>query len=1258
MDPAGGDCVIPRDQQIKIFGQRFSNIFCQLNDTCRHFFEFISGQVFKNERDWRSALLCFKTSVLESAVGSRTERQEVYRQVESFLLDPTNQNVVVSKSRTKCVATRTSLIRLLTDVSTSRPSATCVVCKISGGIIVQCSGRRCTNTFHTFCAAATTYCKNPASRYYRCRSCVAPDAAFAVSTTKKKRSRIKASTKSRRKKNELDEEVLATVSVPGAHASDASDDDASDDEEQHQQEEQNEEDDGDGKDAEDGASLNASRPACSFYDSSFVTAATGVASEANVSRNAFFPAAFDTTPVFMTPSTNALASPNAASPLHVSCTLAAPVRGAPHVASVAPVFSAAAAPRWPTAIHADFTFGTNASATCNSVSDSPSKPLLDGQQAKVSISGHDTSVGSMYDASSTIESGGGWCIEDHFSVCIHSTLKSDSCGLVSLLEAANCLTASYDVILPDDASRLRKAVVDFITNNMDTCCEGGCIGLSRTWREEIALQYFPKNQNLTRPRTLMIRTNTKAEEFVYLESIHDYLEAMATPRTRIDSFFLLAFARMWDVRVVVICLEDKGWTSDNSNQFMPEKHLGEERSIFLVWTGQCFAWAHACGQDCGVASCRNSGKRVSGQLKFLNYRCDDGSALPSATALPALPSATPSKGKHHDFSQPFEELPTLATLHDGIHAGHEAVKTTENVAAEANVLSEACGQLEFAKSQLKIMYEDVQVSYQATNLKKHVACTKEKIDVIRTVFERARFEVDELIHMARGIQSVYKMSLVPASSSNDVTEDAIRILVALNSRLHLTDLNVDTWYSKLRDRGRLLSQMYRQTDFEVMVDETIGLLKQYSGRQILDDQDLAVFHEHLKTYGWVLSPQMWTREEIVVMCVILLDPKLLFNNILQKNIRLDEEKFQNRGMACLDPRVQAIMYSRLKEYKFVLEGIHLPIDIPAAVVLNSGGSFLQRGTWQYPVHSRFVVDDRVDPMLFEVTNAPAYTHCNALYIATKTRRPNGQPVYVSISPTQFFGPDKTNQPLWDSIPMKNYLSKDHVLHGYFSAEHCKGLSFPTERVLYWEDGAAVFQSVTAYGTKMKLLTVDCEKLGVHSTAKWSRIANFDFKNKNSIMVPGSAKTPTISCIDVIGTIAPNYTLACGPNRIEVRVETSLSKFKPKPLRKQSFHKDGPTLYDIEQFDDHGNILPDARCNTERTIPLPPGNSVSALFAFFCRTFLGIKPVESKKLSRSCTSGSLRLHASIGRAIVFYFDTNHQVWKHTRCVTCLYVFNKV
>jgi hypothetical protein len=96
------------------------------------------------------------------------------------------------------------------------------------------------------------------------------------------------------------------------------------------------------------------------------------------------------------------------------------------------------------------------------------------------------------------------------------------------------------------------------------------------------------------------------------------------------------------------------------------------------------------------------------------------------------------------------------------------------------------------------------------------------------------------------------------------------------------------------------------------------------------------------------------------------------------------------------------------------------------------------------------------------------------------------------------------------------------------------------------------------------------------------------------------------------------------------------------------HKDGPTLYDNKQFDKRGNILPDAREYTERRTPLPPGISVSALFAFFCRTFLGIKPVvavKTKELVRLCASDtdvSLRLHASIGRAIIFNFDTDHQV----------------
>ena len=565
-------------------------------------------------------------------------------------------------------------------------------------------------------------------------------------------------------------------------------------------------------------------------------------------------------------------------------------------------------------------------------------------------------------------------------------------------------------------------------------------------------------------------------------------------------------------------------------------------------------------------------------------------------------------------------------------------------AAETDVFGDACKQLCSANDDLTKFHEDMQTD---------LGNIMTKGLQIQTVLSRISSAIGELNDLTRGIQSVDEMSSV--ISSTNVTEHAIRILVALDSGLHLTSEQMEEWYATLRSRGSMLCQMYHENDYNVMVEETISLLKQYSGRQILVAQDFAALREHLKTYGWVLSPQMWTREEIAVMCVILLDPKLMFNIILQKRLDMsvDDEKYQNRGMACLDPRVQAIMYSRLKQYKFVLEDGHLPIDVPAAVVLNSGGSYLHLGTWVYLPSSRFVVDETVNAMLFEVTNTPAYTQCDGLYIATKTRRPNGEPVYVGISPTQFFGVSDKDKPLWDSDAMVNCLSPRHTLRGYFDPKDCDGQTFAAERLLYWENGQAVFQSVTAYGTDMKLMTMECEKLCSHSTSNWSRIENFDFKNKKSIMVAGSAQQrPEISFIKVRGTFKkPNYTFACGTKRTVLPVKRSRREHKPTPTKKQRIHKDGPTMYDKKQFDERGNILPDARGYTERRTPLPSGISVSALFAFFCRTFLGIKPVgavrikKNEELRRSCESNSdvsLRLHASIGRAIIFNFDTDHQV----------------
>ena len=913
------------------------------------------------------------------------------------------------------------------------------------------------------------------------------------------------------------------------------------------------------------------------------------------------------------------------------CLLAVSLRGAIHFDSAVPVPSVAALQR-ASATLADFSPGTDASATSNSGSDAPPKPLVD--EAKVFVFDDCIFEGAVFDASSTVESEGSW-----INLRVHNVLLEHACGFYSLLEAAKCLPASYDLMLPDDAFSLRKEIVNFIATKLDTNIESG--EGSGTWREEIASLYFPENQNLTSPRPdLLIIVAHGAKERVYLDSINDYLEAMACPGTHIDAFALLAFAQMWDVRVVVFRQEGVGWTSDK-RQFMPEKYVHEEKSIYLVHTDQWVSWAHADEQDCGVKSCRVTSKRISAHHKFLNFRSNVESILPSATDLTALPSAAPSNGKQPDPIQPCETLPIL---HEAMQAGREAVMLTGNVGAKANVLSEACRQLDFAQVHLRNMFDDMQTSQQAGKSKKHVvlAVKQKNIASLRTAYKRARFEFDKLINMARGIQSIYKITSVPASSSADVTEHAIRTLVALDSSLCLTSEQLEEWYDKLRNRGRMLSTMYRENDYLLMVDETIDLLKHYSGRQILDDKDFDALLEDLKTYGWVLSPRMWTREEIAVMCVILLDPNLRFNNILQKNDKKDEDR-QNRGMACLDPRVQAIMYSRLKQYKFVREDEHLPMDVPAAVVLNSGGSYLQRATWHYAVDCRFVVDDKVDAMLFEVTKTPEYTHCDGLYLATTTRRPNGQPVYVGISPTQFFGASGKNKLSWDSQPMKNALSPGHELFEYFIEKDCVGKTFNAERVLYWENGKAVFQSVTAYGTDMKLLTMDCESL-LHSITKWSRISSFDFKNKKSVMASGSKKNiPELSRVEVKGTIAPNYTFACGTKRIEVDIKRTVLHSRPTPLKKQRFHKDGPTLFDDKQFDDHGNILPWAPGTSKRTVPLPPGISVSALFAFFCRTFLGLKPVERKEHERSCSSGSLRLHARIGRAIIFAFDTDHQVW---------------
>jgi hypothetical protein len=504
--------------------------------------------------------------------------------------------------------------------------------------------------------------------------------------------------------------------------------------------------------------------------------------------------------------------------------------------------------------------------------------------------------------------------------------------------------------------------------------------------------------------------------------------------------------------------------------------------------------------------------------------------------------------------------------------------------------------------------------------------------------------------VGQGSASANFIALECASACDlSLTERAIATLQSLAAGGELSEKEFQDWFAELDTRCTFLARLYGEVDYINMCEETLELLEQYEGRQIVSLRDMKSYHEHLRIHGWVISPRMWTAHEIIVFCVILVDPGLQFNSILQKDKGKSGEAFQNRAMACLDHRVQKVMYSRLKLYGFIDVG-HLPDDVPAGVVLNSGGSYLQLGTWEYLHCARFITDPTVAPSIIIVQGAPEYTGANAVYVATTTRRPSGQPVYVSISPLEMHGPPpgKEDPKAWDGVPLQQSLPPTHELRS--AVENAEG-QWATERVLYFENEDITIQSITAYDTGMRTLVLGCKQLRQKKKG-WevisaTAIVDFDWNKKESIMeaLP-KQRLPTVTIMD--DGIPTKHRLSFGPKRFVNSIGKANTLNKPEVTRPQQFHKDGPTLYDDVQFESNGRIKTDARIKTVRQAPLPTphqGRGTSALFSYFTRTFLGLKPAT--KSSRVCPSQGLRLHAPLGTAVIFFFDTDHQGWRCRR-----------
>jgi hypothetical protein len=136
---------------------------------------------------------------------------------------------------------------------------------------------------------------------------------------------------------------------------------------------------------------------------------------------------------------------------------------------------------------------------------------------------------------------------------------------------------------------------------------------------------------------------------------------------------------------------------------------------------------------------------------------------------------------------------------------------------------------------------------------------------------------------------------------------------------------------------------------------------------------------------------MWIKEEILCICIALLDPRLLYTGIEQKDGIDSVDSF--RVMAVLDSRVQRIFYDR-----FVNPRWHPKrLQSFSSVVINGSGSWKQEANWKFSEQFRLVADVTANPFMISIgTDECAALEAGGVYVASTTKK-NGKPVYVQVS---------------------------------------------------------------------------------------------------------------------------------------------------------------------------------------------------------------------------------------------------------------------
>ena len=94
----------------------------------------------------------------------------------------------------------------------------------------------------------------------------------------------------------------------------------------------------------------------------------------------------------------------------------------------------------------------------------------------------------------------------------------------------------------------------------------------------------------------------------------------------------------------------------------------------------------------------------------------------------------------------------------------------------------------------------------------------------------------------------------------------------------------------LAGRCRALHSLYANQAFLEFLEIAQEALKTYEGKQSAYARQFML--KELKQFGFVVSPRMWSKLELLMLMVIILDPKMMYMGIRQKDRK--DERDQNR----------------------------------------------------------------------------------------------------------------------------------------------------------------------------------------------------------------------------------------------------------------------------------------------------------------------------------------------------------------------------